>query len=1157
MTVGRFPTFGMAFALVSTLGLSLAARQNEEDTSTRAIRLNNLGIAYLSQQRVEEALGLFEQGQALDPSLSAPRLNQAIALYNLQRFEPARDILLEITEAAPADARAWYNLGLTYRYLGEPEPAIEAFDQVLGLDPDDADTHYLQGLMYDQLERLPAAVAAYQRAIARMPYHASAEFGLARAYQRQGESDLAGQHLTRFQLLTQENIGVPMGLAYGDQGRYSLAQEVGAISEAPAETVPVQFVSVASEAGLTFTHTSGPTEGDAGVATLLGPGACFLDYDGDDRIDLFLPNGAAGASSALYRNLGGGSFEDATVASGVGVSGLGLGCVAGDYDNDGHTDLATAIGERVILFRNTGDGRFEDRTSRSGIVTDGMPVGLSLADYDHDGDLDLYVARFVDFPLPAEGAAFEFPFDSPAPSNMLWRNDGDQTFTEQASELGLGGTAPSVGAVATDINNDRAIDIVVTGWGDAPALFVNPREGTFERREPWAEVAPTAGVAVADFNKDGWMDVAFGHWASPGLTLWRNVEGRTFERVALPELGWDRGWGLATLDYDNDGWIDLAAAGEGPAGAEARLLRNLGNDRFEDVTGRVGLDQLDIERPRALVSADYDGDGDADLLLTENGGPVHLLRNDGGNRNAWVRIDLEGLNDSKSAIGTKVEIFAGTDRQKWEIQSASGYLGQGATSVIAGLGQNTEVDTVRLLWPTGVLQDEVRPAARQAHVVTEIDRRGSSCPVLFAWNGERYAFITDVIGAGITGHWAAPGQRNVSDPTEYIRVDGDSVRERDGRLSFRLSEPMEELVYLDQVRLFALDHPADVEVYPNEYFASGPPFPSFEIIASRDARPPLGAWDENGRDVLPSLLEGDRLYVTGFEPLPFHGLAETHSLELDLGPIDVTKPVRLLMHGFIDYFTPTAVFAALQAGIEPIAPYVEALDASGRWVRVLDDMGFPAGLARTMTRDLTGLLPDGTRRIRITTNLEIYWDRIMIDTTSDEVGVRMTEIPLSEATLAWRGYPRSQAGNPASDITFVYDDLSPTGPFAKHRGAYTAFGDVGPLLKDAEDHFVIFGSGEELALEFDPSHLGDPGPGWKRDYFFYADGFEKDMDSYEAFPHTVEPHPRHSDSPYPYSYERGSAMKETDLDYQLEWNTRLVSGRGVPAYRFEHQSPKQ
>ena len=387
-----------------------------------------------------------------------------------------------------------------------------------------------------------------------------------------------------------------------------------------------------------------------------------------------------------------------------------------------------------------------------------------------------------------------------------------------------------------------------------------------------------------------------------------------------------------------------------------------------------------------------------------------------------------------------------------------------------------------------------------------------------------------------------------------IRVDGDNVRARDGRLSFRLSEPMEELVYLDQVRLLAVDHPADVDVYPNEYFASGPPFPSFEVIASRDARLPAGAWDETGRDVLPDLIEQDRRYVAGFDSLPFHGLARTHSLELDLGMIDVAKPVRLLMHGFIDYFTPTAAFAALQSGIEPIVPYLDALDASGRWVRVLDDMGFPAGLARTMTRDLSGLLPEGTRRIRITTNLEIYWDRILIDTTSDQVPVTLTEIPLSEATLAWRGYPRLETGNPASDITFVYDDLSPTGPFAKHRGAYTAFGNVRPLLEEAEDHFVIFGSGEELALEFDPSRLPPPDPGWKRDYFFYADGFEKDMDSYEAFSQTVGPHPRHSDSPYPYSSE---TMTEANVDYQLEWNTRLVSGRGVPAYRFAHKRPDQ
>ena len=257
------------------------------------------------------------------------------------------------------------------------------------------------------------------------------------------------------------------------------------------------------------------------------------------------------------------------------------------------------------------------------------------------------------------------------------------------------------------------------------------------------------------------MDLAFTHWNSPGLTLWRNQEGKNFEAGSLPTFGWIRGFGVAAFDYDNDGWVDLAAVGETADGkGEVRLFRNLGPDGFKDVTAEVGLDKIQLKDPRAIVTADYDGDGATDLLITQNHGPAVLLRNQGGNKNNWLRLSLKGLNDNKSAIGTKVEVFAGGNRQKWEIAGSSGYLGQNSTEIIVGLGQEKEADVVRMLWPTGVLQDEIQVAGLKEHEFLEMDRRGSSCPTLFAWNGKHYELVADVLGAGVVGHWVAPGERN-------------------------------------------------------------------------------------------------------------------------------------------------------------------------------------------------------------------------------------------------------------------------------------------------------------------------------------------------------------------------------------------------------------
>jgi hypothetical protein len=782
-------------------------------------------------------------------------------------------------------------------------------------------------------------------------------------------------------------------------------------------------------------------------------------------------------------------------------------------------------------------------------------LGMTFIDYDHDGDLDLYTNNFQDF--PREGAnPLELPRDAKSVSSHMWRNNGNGTFTDVTEAVGLGVAVPSIAAIGTDYNNDRATDLLVTQWGRTPIIFQNPREGKFTEVNAWHGTMPAtaAGVAVFDFNKDGWMDVAFTHWGAPGLTLWRNVDGKSFEQVSLPTMNWVRCWGVTAFDYDNDGWIDLAAVGETADGrGEIRLFRNMGSKGFKDVSGEVGLSAVQLREPRALIAVDYDSDGATDLLVTQNHGPMKLLRNQGGNKNTYLRIALRGLADNKSGVGTKVEVFAGATRQKWEVQGSSGYLGQSPPEITAGLGGASEADVVRVLWPTGVLQDEIQLASGREQVVSEIDRRGSSCPTLFAWDGKRYQLIGDMIGAGVIGHWVGAGERNVPRPTEYIKVPGNILQQRNGKLSFRLMEPMEEVVYLDHVKLMAVDHPRDVEVYPNEYFASNPPFPAFKVIASRNARPPAGAWDDNKRDLLPDLKAGH--YISGFEVLPFKGFTKPHSLELDLGEPYRGGSLRLLLHGLIEYFTATGMYAADQAGIHAISPYVEAMDANGHWVRVIDDMGFPAGLARTMIADLSGRLPVGTQRIRISTNLQIYWDQILIDRTDQEIATKLSAVGLARADLRFHGYPRAIEGAPPGNVGYVYEDVSYTGPYARTPGNYTRYGPVRSLLSRADDRFVVFGSGDEVTLEFDPKSLPELPPNWTRDYFFMADGYEKDMDFYAAKGDSVGPLPFHSMTGYPYPSKEKFPDDQVHLDYLLNYNTREVSGGEPAGYRFAF--PKQ
>ena len=385
-------------------------------------------------------------------------------------------------------------------------------------------------------------------------------------------------------------------------------------------------------------------------------------------------------------------------------------------------------------------------------------------------------------------------------------------------------------------------------------------------------------------------------------------------------------------------------------------------------------------------------------------------------------------------------------------------------------------------------------------------------------------------------------------------------------LSFRFMEPLEESVYLDQVKLLAVDHPADVDVYPNEYFASNPPYPPFKVVISKnnEARPPAGAWDEHGHNVLPDLLA--HRYFGDFKVLSFMGFTEPHSLELDLGEPYRGGPLWLLMHGEIEYYSATSMYAADQAGLRPVAPYVEALVATAssteggardkdKWVRVVDDMGFPAGGARTMTADLTGKLPLGTRRIRITTNLQIYWDNILISRTRQEQSrdqsARLTPVPLARAELSFHGFPLKIEGQPPGNVKYIYEKASATGPYTRPAGAYTRYGDVRPLLEAIDDKFVVFGSGDEVALDFDPATLPALPRGWVRDYFFVANGYEKDMDFYAYHGDTVDPLPFRDMRTYPYPGQSFPSDAE-HMNYLLEYNTRFMSGNEAGGYSFQY-----
>jgi Flp pilus assembly protein TadD len=720
---------------------------------TQAIRENNLGLALMDRHDFPDALGKFQTACVMNPDSDTGCLNMGIALLNMGRYDEAQKVLAKSSERDPQSARAWYNLGLLEKASGHPEAAREDFEKVASLDTNDAGCQYFLGYLASQAGQYEQAITAFKRAIELDPFHASAEYGLSQAEQRTGDADGAKAHLERFQHIAAVKLGKPIRFLYGEQGQYSLGQEMAVPTTAAPPAIPVHFVNVTAISGLpqmrpvvaTRARAGGKRPGSAEekptptLASFLGSGPCVIDFEGDGRPDLFLVNADGKGNAGLYRNTGKGTFINVTKATKIEFHGAGMGCAVGDYDNDGHPDIVISSGDGITLYHNEGNGTFRDVTeaagllhanrqeigsdepsgnqesaqadSKSGDQAGALAMGVTFVDYDNDGDVDIYVTRFTGFPLEDSKQPFTFPDDAAAPGNTLWRSNGNGTFVDRTKELGLAGNAPSVGALGSDLNNDRAIDLVVTGWTKFPAVFMNTREGVFRATSPWAisMPGPAAGVVAADFDHDGWMDLAFTHWASPAISVWRNVQGKSFERVPFAGPGWMRGWGIAALDYDNDGWVDLVAVGENFAGeGRIALLRNEGPAGFRDVTHETGLDKIVLHDPRGVIAFDYDGDGSADLLITQNNLPPVLLKNMGGSKNGWLKLALSGDPDNKMGIGTKVDIFSGAQRQMWEIRGASGYLGQGDSEILTGLGSEHQADVIRLLWPTGVLQNETQ-----------------------------------------------------------------------------------------------------------------------------------------------------------------------------------------------------------------------------------------------------------------------------------------------------------------------------------------------------------------------------------------------------------------------------------------------------------------
>jgi enediyne biosynthesis protein E4 len=536
-----------------------------------------------------------------------------------------------------------------------------------------------------------------------------------------------------------------------------------------ADAPTVQFIDVAAKSGVTVANTFGGKEKKGSILESTGTGVAIFDFNGDGANDIFIANGPP-SHSELYKNDGAGHFTEVAQQAGLTRTGWAQAACVGDIDNDGHPDLLVTYYGHNTLYRNRGNGTFEDITARSGLPMMGTRWGSGCAfiDYDRDGLLDIFVANYVDLDLanvPKPGGNNETcewkgmavwcgPHGLPAGRNALYHNNGDGTFTDVSEKAGILAPGPryGLGVVTADFDNDGWPDLYIACDQTPSLLYRNRHDGTFEERGDAAGVAYNAdgqlqagmGIAVADYDGNGFLDIAKTNFSGDRPSLYKNEDGKFFEDVS-EQAGLGRnlllGWGIAFLDIDEDGWPDLVMANghvypeidRSPIGETYRqktlLYRNLGHGRFADITESAGPGFAPRRPSRGLAVGDLDGDGRPEIVIVNMNDKSTLLKNTGPRQNA-IAIALTGTKSNRSAIGARCTIEVGGRKQIAEVLSGGSYFSQNSFTLYFGLGKAEKVDRIEVRWPSGKTQ--TWPGALANRTIGLIE--GSAAVAARAWS---------------------------------------------------------------------------------------------------------------------------------------------------------------------------------------------------------------------------------------------------------------------------------------------------------------------------------------------------------------------------------------------------------------------------------------
>jgi tetratricopeptide (TPR) repeat protein len=1037
---------------------------------------------YAELDRGVGLMGKFEFAQARDtfaklaeryPAWNTARFDLAIALLNRQQDgdeRAAAEMLRALVRDEPGNLNAVYALALLALHGGAAADAQPLFRRVVDADGRDAYARYFLAQSLLAQDRPAAALPLFQEAATLDPRLRSARYGASQALARLGRTKEAAAMLAAFEAEKNNPLARLAEFKYTRMGARALA--IGS-PVSPAASAPPAGALFAAPVQLLASNTRANPGAIASAA----------DIDGDGEVDLLLSQAFGNPAPVLLAKAGEYVLQpehDLTLHGGADFAAWG------DIDNDGLLD--------VLLCDARNAPRIMSQSPRGKWKARDVPVlakiggtrDCQLVDADHDGDLDILL-------VTTKG------------ERLIIANNGDGTFRNLADRLPKPtSNSPAVQILAVDIDDDHDLDLVVLHAGGPHEVLANERLWVWKPATGFDAFVREAAIAVVTARDGNGMTHLVTLTPELAIRDWKRGEDGQWKADTLVAAqgtpARDRRAQLAMIDVDGDGRPEiLASTPRGLAvwrwsAGESRPLFAIEDDSLVSWT----VAALDAKGPSLIT---YHRDGTVNL------------RKPGPGRHAFAWISLTGgeakesaVRSNRSGIGARVTGHAQDRTSQDETLRHDSGPGQSLTPVALGLAGGTRLDYLTIDWSDGVFQSEVALEGAKLHRIAETQRQLSSCPLIFAWDGKRFAFVSDFLGVGGIGFLLKPGEYVTPRPWENFLFPAGAIAPLEGRIAIKIGEPMEEAAYVDSVELVVHDLPAGWDMALDERMETGGPRVTGRAFYYRREATASRATNERGADITQALRTVDlEAADPGAHDARFIGrLAGEHVITLEFEEEIAAGPGLpiLVVDGWIEYPYAQTMFAAWQANAQYHTPTLEARGADGRWRTVLREFGYPAGMPRRSAMPLPAL-PRGTRALRLRTNQEIYFDRIAV-AWAEGAPVAAKSLRLAKAIAGHSGFPRSTKGaqqQPAYD----YDHRAPLWDTRTQSGFYTAFGAVDELVAAHDDALAIIGPGEELHLEFEA--LPAPAPGIVRRYELRTHGWAKDMDLYTRDGETIGPLP--------------------------------------------------